>query len=113
MVSILERNPAAPCRAREKFIKERLYQMSILRLALLIAFFVSSVLAAPSPSGLATVQTEIQRIASGAVGEVGVPAWRLDCRGPRVSLNSGDPFLTACSFKQSVSGAVLAKIGPS
>ena len=46
--------------------------MSILRLALLIAFFVSSVLAAPSDSGLATVQTEIQRIASGAVGEVGV-----------------------------------------
>ena len=43
--------------------------MSILRLALLIAFLVSSVLAAPSDSGLATVQTEIQRIASGAAGE--------------------------------------------
>jgi len=53
--------------------------MSILRLALLIAFLVSSVLAAPSDSGLATVQTEIQRIASGAAGEVGVAAWRLEC----------------------------------
>jgi beta-lactamase class A len=110
MVSILERNPAAPCRAREKFIKERLYQMSILRLALLIAFFVSSVLAAPSDSGLAAVQTEIQRIASGAVGEVGVAAWRLDGRGPRVLLNADDAFPMASTFKVAVAGALLAKV---
>jgi beta-lactamase class A len=84
--------------------------MSILRLALLTAFFVSSVLAAPSDSGLATLQTEIQRIASGAAGEVGVAAWRLDGRGPRVLLNADDAFPMASTFKVAIAGALLAKV---
>lgn len=84
--------------------------MSILRLAVPIAFLASSILAAPSDSGLATVRTEIQRIASAAAGEVGVAAWRLDGRGPRVLLNADEAFPMASTFKIAVAGAVLAKI---
>ena len=84
--------------------------MSILRLAVPIAFLTSSILAAPSDSGLATVRTEIQRIASAAAGEVGVAAWRLDGHGARVLLNADEAFPMASTFKIAVAGAVLAKI---
>ena len=84
--------------------------MSILRLAVPIAFLASSILGAPSDSGLATVRTEIQRIASAAAGEVGVAAWRLDGHGARVLLNADEAFPMASTFKIAVAGAVLAKI---
>lgn len=84
--------------------------MSILRLAVSIAFLVSTILAAPSESGLATAQTEIQRIATAAAGEVGVAAWRLDGRGPRLLLNADESFPMASTFKVAVAGAVLGKV---
>src|SRR5205814_9034108 len=107
--STLARNPAAPCRARERSIKQPPNQMSILRLAVPIAFLTSSILAAPSDSGLGTVRTEIQRIASAAAGEVGVAAWRLGGHGARVLLNAAEAFPVATTFKLAVAGAVLAK----
>lgn len=84
--------------------------MSIVRLALSITLLASTILAAPSEPGLATVQAEIQRIGIAAEGEVGVAAWRLDGRGPRVLLNADEPFPMASTFKVAVAGAVLAKV---
>jgi beta-lactamase class A len=84
--------------------------MSILRLAVSTAFLASTTLAAPSESGLATAQTEIQRIATAAGGEVGVAAWRLDGHGPRLLLNADEAFPMASTFKVAVAGAVLGKI---
>ncbi len=84
--------------------------MSILRLAISIAFLASTILAAPPESGLATAQTEIQRIATAAAGEVGVAAWRLDGRGPRLLLNANEAFPMASTFKVAVAGAVLGKV---
>jgi Beta-lactamase class A len=84
--------------------------MSILRLAIPIAFLVSPILAATSDSGLATVQAEIQRIAKSAAGQVGLAAWRLEGHGPRVLLNGDEAFPMASTFKVAVAGALLAKI---
>ena len=83
--------------------------MRIFRLAVRIALLASPILAASSDSGSA-VQTEIQRIAIAAAGEVGVAAWRLDGRGPRVLLKADEAFSMASTFKIAVAGAVLAKI---
>ena len=83
--------------------------MRIFRLTVPIALLASPILAASSDSGSA-VQTEIQRIAIAAAGEVGVAAWRLDGRGPRVLLNADEAFPMASTFKIAVAGAVLAKI---
>lgn len=82
----------------------------MLRLAVPIAFLASPIVAAPPENGLATLQTEIQRIASAAAGEVGVAAWRLDGRGPHVLLNAEAAFPMASTFKVAVAGAVLAKV---
>jgi beta-lactamase class A len=84
--------------------------MSILRLAVSIGFLASTILAAPPETGVATAQTEIQRIATAAAGEVGVAAWRLDGRGPRVLLNADEAFPMASTFKVAVAGAVLGKV---
>src|SRR5204862_3653632 len=73
-------------------------------------FLASTILAAPSESGLATAQTEIQRIATAAAGEVGVAAWRLDGRGPRLLLNADEAFPMASTFKVAVAGALLGKV---
>ena len=83
--------------------------MRIFRLAVPMALLASPILAASSDSGSA-VQTEIQRITIAAAGEVGVAAWRLDGRGPRVLLNADEAFPMASTFKIAVAGAVLAKI---
>jgi beta-lactamase class A len=83
--------------------------MRIFRLAVRIALLAYPILAASSDSGSA-VQTEIQRIAIAAAGEVGVAAWRLDGRGPRVLLKADEAFSMASTFKIAVAGAVLAKI---
>ena len=83
--------------------------MRIFRLTVPIALLASPILAASSDSGSA-VQTEIQRITIAAAGEVGVAAWRLDGRGPRVLLNADEAFPMASTFKIAVAGAVLAKI---
>lgn len=59
---------------------------------------------------VSAVQAEIARIAEPAQGVVGVAAWRLDGRGPRVLLNADQPFPMASTFKVAVAGAILSKV---
>src|SRR5947207_11876819 len=87
-----------------------LHQMNILRLTIPVVFLSWVNLAARAESGSPTLEAEIRRIANAAGGEVGVAAWRLDGRGPRVLLNADDAFPMASTFKVAVAGALLAKI---
>jgi beta-lactamase class A len=53
---------------------------------------------------------EITRLAAPAEGIVGVAAWRLDGRGPRILVNADQRFPMGSIFKVAVAGAVLAKV---
>ncbi|MDT9598238.1 class A beta-lactamase [Sphingosinicella rhizophila] len=63
--------------------------------------------AAPS---VARLQSEIARLATAAKGVVGVSAWRLDGRGPRIALNAEQRYPLASTFKVAVAGAIMARI---
>ena len=75
--------------------------------------FAALVLLAASPAqaaGTASLRAEIVRIARPIDGTIGVAAWQLDGRGPRVLVNADQPFPMASTFKVAVAGAVLAKV---
>lgn len=78
----------------------------------LIALAALALLAAApvNAAGIAPVQAEIARIAAPVEGTVGVAAWRLDGRGPRILVNADQPFPMASTFKVAVAGAILSKV---
>lgn len=53
---------------------------------------------------------EIAKSGTGSNGTIGVAAWRLDGRGPRLMVNAGEAFPMASTFKVAVAGAVLHRI---
>jgi beta-lactamase class A len=59
---------------------------------------------------VAPLRAEIVRIARPVDGTIGVAAWRLDGRGPRVLVNADQRFPMASTFKVAVAGAILAKV---
>jgi len=78
-------------------------------------YVLAAFLLAPPPSWSAepnalAAQSEIERIATTAAGQVGVAAWRLDGTGPRLLFNADQSFPMASTFKVAVAGALLAKI---
>lgn len=78
----------------------------------LIVFAVLALLAA-SPAiaaDTAPLRSEITRIAEPLQGVVGVAAWRLDGRGPRVLVNADQAFPMASTFKVAVAGTILSKV---
>jgi beta-lactamase class A len=58
----------------------------------------------------APLRSEIAHISQGIDGVVGVAAWRLDGRGPRVLVNADQQYPMASTFKLAIAGAVLAQI---
>ena len=78
----------------------------------LIAFAALALIAVSSAAaaGIAQLQAEILRIAEPVDGTVGVAAWRLDGRGPRVLANADQPFPMASTFKIAVAGTILSKV---
>ena len=64
-------------------------------------------LAADVPPALTT---EIVRLGAPAEGIVGVAAWRIDGRGPRVLINADKPFPMGSTFKVAVAGTILSKV---
>src|SRR5438045_952296 len=79
----------------------------------LIVFAALVLLAGAAPAaatGTAPVQAEIARIAQPVEGIVGVAAWRLDGRGPRVLVNADQSFPMASTFKIAVAGTILSKV---
>jgi len=65
----------------------------------------SPALCAPTP-----IEAEIARLGAPADGIVGVAAWRVDGRGPKVLINADQAFPMGSTFKVAVAGAVLAKV---
>jgi beta-lactamase class A len=70
------------------------------------AFLASGASAAP----IAPLQQEIARLAEPVEGIVGIAAWRLDGRGPRVLINADQSFPMASTFKVAVAGKILSKM---
>ena len=56
------------------------------------------------------LQAELGRIATQADGVVGIAAWRLDGRGPRVLVNADQQFPMASTFKVAVAGKLLSMV---
>jgi beta-lactamase class A len=70
-------------------------------------------LACAAPASAATtapVQAEIARISNQVDGVVGVAAWRLDGRGPRILVNAEQQFPMASTFKVPIAGTVLSQV---
>src|SRR5438067_12712968 len=93
------RPQAVPCPDPERFIKEMLHQMNILRLTIPVVFLSWVNLAARAESGSPTLEAEIRRMSNAAGGEIGIAAWRLDGNGPRRLLNAYEAFPMASLFK--------------
>lgn len=56
------------------------------------------------------IESEIAQLAKDSGGVVGVAAWMLDGKGPRVLVNASERFPMASTFKVAVAGAVLAAV---
>ena len=79
----------------------------VIALAALVLLTTASPVAAANP---APVQAEIAHIAQGIDGVVGVAAWRLDGKGPRVLVNADQLYPMASTFKVPIAGTVLSQV---
>jgi beta-lactamase class A len=62
------------------------------------------------------LEADVRRLAEpglGTHGEIGVVAWRLDAKGPRLRVNAANPFPMASTIKVAVACTVLKKIDDS
>ncbi len=72
---------------------------------------IALLIASPATAAnVAPLQAEIARISQPVGGTVGVVAWRLDGRGPRVLVNGDQRFPMASTFKVAIAGAILSKV---
>ncbi len=88
-----------------------------LRLALLPLLLATAGVAAPVMAQSATqsastagLDQQIARLAQGSGGVVGVAAWRLDGKGPRILLNGNEAFPMASTFKVAVAGRIFERV---
>ena len=58
----------------------------------------------------AALQQDLAGIAQSVSGVVGVAAWRLDGRGPRVLFNADQRYPLASTYKVAIAGAILAGV---
>lgn len=65
---------------------------------------------AAETTGLTTLKNDIVTMSAGAGGILGVAAWRLDGKGPKVLLNPDERFPMASTVKVAVAGAVLSMV---
>jgi beta-lactamase class A len=80
------------------------------RLIALAAFSLFGLATPSSAAGPAAVQSEIANISKSIDGVVGVAAWRLDGRGPKVLVNADQQFPMASTFKVPIAGTVLSQV---
>lgn len=69
--------------------------------------------AAEAPARAAGLEADIRALSkqgAGSAGVVGVAAWRLDGRGPRVLVNADQAFPMASTFKVAVAGRLLERV---
>jgi beta-lactamase class A len=79
------------------------------RLIALVALLLACATPA-SAADTAPVKTEITRISNQIDGVVGIAAWRLDGRGPRILVNADQQFPMASTFKVPIAGTVLSQV---
>lgn len=72
------------------------------------AFLLITNLALGAPDSIVTA--EIEEVARPIGGAVGVAAWRLDGRGPRILVNERAQFPMASTYKIAIAGTVFAAI---
>lgn len=75
--------------------------------------FAALALACAAPVAAASttpVQAEIARISTQVDGVVGVAAWRLDGRGPRILVNADQQYPMASTFKVPIAATVLSQV---
>lgn len=65
---------------------------------------------ATQSAATAGLDRQIARLAKGSGGVVGVAAWRLDGKGPRVLYNGGEAFPMASTFKVAVAGRIFERV---
>jgi beta-lactamase class A len=82
-----------------------MHRLIVVALCALLA--AASAFAADAPPALVS---EIARLGAPAEGVVGVAAWRLDGRGPRVLVNADQAFPMASTFKVAVAGRILSEV---
>ena len=58
----------------------------------------------------AAIERDLAGIAQSVSGVVGVAAWRLDGRGPRVLFNADQRYPLASTYKVAIAGAILAGV---
>lgn len=63
--------------------------------------------AAATPAATQVVDAEVSRLAAGAGGVVGIAAWRLDGKGPRILLNADAAFPMASTYKVPLAGKIF------
>jgi beta-lactamase class A len=80
------------------------------RLVALAAFALFAFAPSASAAGPSAVQSEISHISQGIDGVVGVAAWRVDGRGPRILVNADQQFPMASTFKVPIAGTVLSQV---
>jgi beta-lactamase class A len=79
----------------------------VIALAAIASFALASPAFAAPP---APVRAEIAHVAQGIDGVVGVAAWRLDGKGPRILVNADQQFPMASTFKVPIAGTVLSQV---
>ncbi|BBE33531.1 class A beta-lactamase [Sphingosinicella microcystinivorans] len=62
---------------------------------------------AAAPVATKAVDTEVERLAAGAGGVVGIAAWRLDGKGSRVLFNADASFPMASTYKVPLAGKIF------
>jgi len=80
------------------------------RLVALAALFLFAFASPASAAAPAAIQAEIAHISQGIDGVVGVAAWRLDGRGPKLLVNADQQFPMASTFKVPIAGTVLSQV---
>jgi beta-lactamase class A len=66
--------------------------------------------AAPNAPSTKALEAEIAQLSKASGGVVGVAAWMLDGKGPRVLVNGSERFPMASTFKIAVAGAIFAGV---
>ncbi|HEX8233653.1 MAG TPA: class A beta-lactamase [Caulobacteraceae bacterium] len=64
----------------------------------------------PAAAAPSAIEADVAVLSKPASGVVGVAAWRLDGRGPKILVNADQQFPMASTFKVAVAGAVLARV---
>ncbi|WP_182911857.1 class A beta-lactamase [Sphingomonas cavernae] len=77
---------------------------------LLSAAWAAPAAAQPETPRVPAIEQQVTRLGQGSGGVVGVAAWRLDGKGPRVLVNADQAFPMASTFKVAVAAKIFDRV---